>query len=95
MISSTKFNPVTVEIEMVEHDADTISTMLEGDQLRNLDTGTITTFNKEGGIYHQAKYGNATVPEENEHYDFKVTQDDNNIAYDEEENFKDIKSNVR
>ena len=30
---------------MVDHDADTISTMLEGNQLRDLDNGIVTTFN--------------------------------------------------
>ena len=83
-----------VEIEMVEHDAETISTMLEGDQLRNLDMGTITTFNKDGGIYHQARYGNAVNPDDNEHYDFKVSQGDSEIMYNEEESLKNIKDKI-
>lgn len=94
LLSSTKFNPVMVEIEMVEHDAETISTMLEGDQLRNLDMGTITTFNKDGGIYHQARYGNAVNPDDNEHYDFKVSQGDSEIMYNEEESLKNIKDKI-
>lgn len=94
VISNTKFNPVMVEIEMVEHDAETITTMLEGDQLRNLDTGTITTFNKDGGIYHQAKYGNAVDPNNDKHYDFKINQDDSNINYNEEESLSDIKEEI-
>lgn len=54
---NTKFNPVVLEIEMVEHDIETVSTMLEGSQLRNLNSGIITTYNKEGEIYHQSEYG--------------------------------------
>lgn len=94
LISSTKFNPVTVEIEMVEHDDETISTMLEGDQLRNLDMGTITTFNKDGGIYHQARYGNVVNPTEGKHYDFKVGQNDEEIIFNEEESLNDIKEQI-
>jgi len=45
-----------IEIEMVDHDADTISYMLEGDQARNRDTGIITTYNEENEIYHQTDY---------------------------------------
>ena len=52
-IINTKFNPVMLEIEMVDHDADTISTMLEGDQIRDLDHGLITTYDTNKEIYKQ------------------------------------------
>ena len=55
-IINTKFNPVMLEIEMVDHDADTISTMLEGDQIRDLDNGLITTYDKDKQIYKQHEY---------------------------------------
>ena len=71
---NTKFNPVALEIEMVDHDIETVSTMLEGAQIRDLDNGTITTFNKDGAIYHQAKYGNIVNPSKGVHYDFKLPQ---------------------
>lgn len=50
---NTKFNPIMFEIEMVDHDDETISYMLEGTQVRNLENGTFTTYNNEGGIYNQ------------------------------------------
>lgn len=53
---NTLFTPKMIEIEMVEHDADTISYMLEGDQLRDRDHGIITTFNEDNEIYHQSDY---------------------------------------
>lgn len=53
---NTKFEPISIDIEMVEHDADTISTMLEYSQLRDLDNGLITTFNDDGEIYHQSEH---------------------------------------
>lgn len=54
-IVNTKFEPVMLEIEMVEHDIETVSTMLEGSQLRNMENGLITTFNDNGDIYHQSE----------------------------------------
>lgn len=53
---NTKFNPVMLEVEMVDHDADTISTMLEGDQIRDLDNGLITTYDENKQIYKQHEY---------------------------------------
>ena len=55
-ISNTLFTPKMIEIEMVDHDADTISYMLEGDQIRDRDNGIITTYNEENEIYQQYDY---------------------------------------
>ena len=53
---NTLFEPIMLDIELTEHDADTISTMLEGSQLRNLENGTVTTFNNDNEIYHQSQH---------------------------------------
>ena len=53
LLVNTLFEPIQLDIEMTTHDADTISTMLEGSQLRDLDNGLITTFNDNDEIYHQ------------------------------------------
>jgi len=50
---NTKFEPLMIELEMVEHDVETISTMLEGSQMRDLDNGLITTYNDKNEIYAQ------------------------------------------
>lgn len=55
-VINTKFNPVMLEIELVDHDADTISTMLEGDQIRDLDNGLLTTYDKNKQIYKQHEF---------------------------------------
>jgi hypothetical protein len=55
-IVNTKFEPVMVEIEMVEHDLESVSTMLEGSQLRDLDNGLVTTFNSDNEIYAQHEH---------------------------------------
>lgn len=53
---NTKFSPKMMEIEMVTHDMDTLSYMLEGDQITDRDNGIITTYNDKKEIYHQADY---------------------------------------
>lgn len=87
---NTKFEPIMMEIEMVEHDIETISTMLEGDQLRNLETNTISTFDKDGGIYHQVACGTITDPDTNKAHDFKV----NNVNIDFNEDISIVKNNL-
>ena len=56
LLVNTLFEPIALDIEMTTHDADTISYMLEGSQLRDLDNGLITTFNTENEIYHQKEH---------------------------------------
>lgn len=53
---NTKFSPKMMEIEMVTHDMDTLSYMLEGDQVNDRDNAIITTYNDNKEIYHQADY---------------------------------------
>jgi hypothetical protein len=55
-IVNTKFTPKMIEVEMVDHDADTISYMIEGDQANDRDNAIITTYNDEHEIYHQSDY---------------------------------------
>lgn len=55
-LCNTLFSPKMIEVEMVDHDADTISYMIEGDQVRDRDHGIITTYNEDKEIYHQADY---------------------------------------
>ena len=69
---NTKFNPIMLDIEVTEHDIETISTMLEGDQIRNLDAAIITTFNDDGGVYHQAHYGEVVDSVKKTHHDYKI-----------------------
>ncbi len=56
VIKNTKFDPVSLEIEVTNHDIETISIMLEGEQIRNLENGRVTTYNFDGEIYKQFEY---------------------------------------
>lgn len=55
-ICNTLFTPKLIEVELVDHDADTITYMLEGDQARDRDHGIITTYNEDHEIYQQYDY---------------------------------------
>ena len=52
-IINTKFSPVMIEIEMVEHYAETITTMLEGDTIMDHDRAIMTHYNENKEIYQQ------------------------------------------
>ncbi|MCK9542141.1 MAG: hypothetical protein M0R03_08935 [Novosphingobium sp.] len=52
-LCNTSFNPVTIEIEMVDNDMESVATLIGGTQTRNLDNGLITTYNSENEIFRQ------------------------------------------
>lgn len=55
-ITNTKFDPICIEVSVVEHDIETVSTMLEGEQMRNLENGRLTTYNSDGEVYKQFEF---------------------------------------
>ena len=56
LLVNTLFEPIQLDIELTTHDFDTLSYMLEGSQLRDLDNGLVTTFNDRNEIFHQAEH---------------------------------------
>jgi hypothetical protein len=50
---NTLFEPIRISLEMTENDADTIATLIDGTQLRDLNRGIITTFNDKNQIVSQ------------------------------------------
>ena len=53
ILTHTFFNPVTIEIEMVEHDFDTLAYGLFGNQTKGLEDGIYTLYNFDNNIYKQ------------------------------------------
>jgi len=53
IITNTFFNPIMVEIEMVEHDIETLSYALLGPQTKSLEDGIYTVYNFNQEIYKQ------------------------------------------
>ena len=56
ILVNTLFEPVMIDIEMTEHDLNTMAYMLEGSQLRDLDNGLVTTYDENNQIYHQSEH---------------------------------------
>ena len=56
LLVNTLFEPIQIDLEMTTHDFDTISYMLEGSQLRDLDNGLVTTYNNNDEIYAQHEH---------------------------------------
>lgn len=56
LLKNTKFDPLCVEVEITDHDIETVSYMLEGEQVRNYENGRVTTYNFNGEIYKQMEY---------------------------------------
>ena len=80
---NTKFNPMCIEVEMVENDAETIATMLNGDQIRDLEHATITTFNKAHEPFSQFSYYTSKNKLGKAMYEIKVKEEttENSLDY--------------
>ena len=53
ILTNTYFNPTTIEIEMVEHDASTLANALYGNQTKAVTEGIYTIHDKDKNIYKQ------------------------------------------
>lgn len=53
IITNTFFNPIMVEVEMVEHDSETLAYALFGNQSKSLEDGIYTVYNFNNQIYKQ------------------------------------------
>lgn len=84
IISNTKFDPVSIEIEMVEHDTESLWTSMNGNTIRSLDNGLVTVYNKNNEIFTQHEYytlkDNYTT---NDKYEVKKDRD-GNISYNDD-----------
>lgn len=84
IISNTKFDPVSIEIEMVEHDVESLWTSMNGNTIRSLDNGLVTVYNKNNEVFTQHEYytlkDNYTT---NDKYEVKKDRD-GNISYNDD-----------
>ena len=53
IITNTFFNPIMIEIEMVEHDIETLAIGIFGNQTKSLEDGIYTIYNFRNEIYKQ------------------------------------------
>jgi hypothetical protein len=53
ILTNTFFNPMTIEVEVAEHDLDTIAIALYGNQTKSIDDGIYTIYDNNNNIYRQ------------------------------------------
>lgn len=53
LLSNTYFDPISIEVEMVEHDVQTLSYALYGNTTRDNETGILTYYDENNNIYRQ------------------------------------------
>lgn len=53
IITNTFFNPIMIEVEMVEHDVQTLAYGLFGNQTKSIDDGIYTIYDTNNNIYKQ------------------------------------------
>jgi hypothetical protein len=80
IITNTFFNPVTTEIEIVEHDISTLAIALYGNQTKSIDDGIYTIYDSDNNIYKQ--YNLYEIRDQFNELLFEVRQDrGNNIDF--------------
>jgi hypothetical protein len=77
IISNTFFNPTTIEVEMVEHDATTLSHALYGNQTKAITPGIYTIYDNNNNIYKQ--YNLYEVKDEFNETLYEVREERDNI----------------
>jgi hypothetical protein len=86
ILTNTYFNPTTVEIEMVEHDASTLAHALYGNQSKAVSQGVYTIYDNNNNIYRQ--YNLYEVKDEFNETLYEVREERTNV--DETLNFDTI-----
>lgn len=56
VLTNTFFNPELIEIEMTENDIESLYTSINGNQIRTLDNGIVTTYDKNNNIVKQVEH---------------------------------------
>ena len=76
IITNTFFNPITTEVENVEHDISTLAIALYGNQTKSIDDGIYTIYDSANNIYKQ--YNLFEVRDQFNELLYEVRQDRNN-----------------
>ena len=89
VITNTYFNPITTEIEIVEHDFSTLAIALFGNQTKSMDDGIYTIYDSNNNIYKQ--YNLYEIRDQFNNLLYEVRQD-RGINIDFSKNFSNITS---
>jgi len=69
IITNTYFNPITLDIQMAEHDIDTLAIALYGNQTKSMEDGIYTLYDPANNIYKQYNL-------------FEIRDEFNNLLYE-------------
>lgn len=87
LISNTFFNPITLDVEIAEHDFSTLAIALFGNQTKSIDDGIYTLYDTSNNIYRQ--YNLYEIKDQFNELLYEVRQDrGNNIDFSK--NFTNI-----
>jgi|TARA_B110000483_G_scaffold7305_1_gene8622 hypothetical protein len=87
VMTNTFFNPISVDVELAEHDIDTLAIALYGNQTKSMEDGIYTMYDSNLNIYKQ--YNLYEIRDEFNDLLYEVRQDrDNNIDFSK--NFNNI-----
>jgi len=87
IITNTFFNPITLDIELAEHDFSTLAIALYGNQTKSMDDGIYTMYDSNDNIYKQ--YNLYEIRDQFNNLLYEVRQDRNNNI-DFSKNFTNI-----
>ena len=73
IVTNTFFNPISIDIEIAEHDIDTLAIALYGNQTKSIEDGVYTLYDTDNNIYKQ--YNLYEIRDEFNNLLFEVRQD--------------------
>lgn len=86
IIYNTFFDPITINVNLVEHDFDTIANLVAGDRTKAVQEGIETIYNEDGNIYKQFNVGDIKDSTSTESlYEFRVERDDIDFTQNKDE----------
>jgi len=92
LISNTNFNPVTIEVDLVENTIETLANYVSGEQIKDVDNGILTYYDKDRNIVKQ--YDLYEIKDDVTNVSlYEVKEERDNI--DESQNFDDVTDEVQ
>lgn len=82
LLSPTYFDPLMIEVELAEHDADTLGIALYGDQIKRVSDGNLTFYDRNRNIYKQFNIWEYQNPANNPLYQIRQRRDTVDVTMD-------------
>jgi hypothetical protein len=82
ILSSTYFDPIMMEIELTEHDSDTLAIALYGDQIKRVSDGNLTFYDRNRNIYKQFNIWEYQNPANAPLYQIRQKRDNVDVSMD-------------